>query len=46
MPKKEDDIFARLNPEQLDAVQTTEGHIRALAGAGSGKTRALVSRLD
>lgn len=44
MPKKEDDIFARLNPEQLDAVQTTEGHIRVLAGAGSGKTRALVSR--
>ena len=44
MPKKEDDIFARLNPEQLDAVQSTEGHIRVLAGAGSGKTRALVSR--
>lgn len=42
--KKEHDIFARLNPEQLDAVQSTEGHIRVLAGAGSGKTRALVSR--
>ncbi|MEE3410165.1 MAG: UvrD-helicase domain-containing protein [Treponema sp.] len=42
--KKDHDIFARLNPEQLDAVQSTEGHIRVLAGAGSGKTRALVSR--
>lgn len=46
MPKSktDQDIFARLNPEQLDAVQSTEGHIRVLAGAGSGKTRALVSR--
>lgn len=46
MPKSktDHDIFARLNPEQLDAVQSTEGHIRVLAGAGSGKTRALVSR--
>lgn len=46
MPKNktDHDIFARLNPEQLDAVQSTEGHIRVLAGAGSGKTRALVSR--
>ena len=46
MPKSktDHDIFARLNPEQLDAVQSTEGHIRVLAGAGSGKTHALVSR--
>ena len=46
MPKSktDHDIFARLNPEQLDAVRSTEGHIRVLAGAGSGKTRALVSR--
>ncbi|MBQ9627386.1 MAG: UvrD-helicase domain-containing protein, partial [Treponema sp.] len=46
MPKSktDHDIFDRLNPEQLEAVQSTEGHIRVLAGAGSGKTRALVSR--
>ena len=42
--KKDQDIFSHLNEEQLDAVQSTEGHIRVLAGAGSGKTRALVSR--
>lgn len=44
MPKKEEDIFSRLNDEQREAVESTEGHIRVLAGAGSGKTRALVSR--
>ena len=37
-------IFSRLNDEQREAVESTEGHIRVLAGAGSGKTRALVSR--
>lgn len=38
------DYLNKLNPEQLDSVETTEGAIRVLAGAGTGKTRALTSR--
>lgn len=37
-------ITDNLNEEQLKAVETTEGYIRVIAGAGSGKTRALSHR--
>ena len=38
------DVFKELNEEQLQAVKGTEGYYRIVAGAGSGKTRALTHR--
>jgi len=38
------DIFEGLNEAQREAVSATEGYIRVIAGAGSGKTRALARR--
>ena len=37
-------ILEGLSPSQAEAVTATEGYIRVIAGAGSGKTRALSSR--
>lgn len=39
-----EEILQGLNEEQLKAVTATEGFIRVIAGAGSGKTRALSCR--
>ena len=40
------DIFEGLNSAQREAVASTEGYIRVVAGAGSGKTRALARRFS
>ena len=34
-----------LNPKQLEAATYLDGHLRIIAGAGSGKTRVITYRI-